>query len=125
LQLGHGVVSVSSYLLTSTAAHLEYLLSCVLLLLLLQVGFRHSGFLRPGGNLVMKVYEVRRYADCWKSCFKACLCALLRVASCVAQRQTSRQTVMIPASLLSQRVQVQAQTVRTALPSGIHAAYGC
>jgi hypothetical protein len=24
----------------------------------LQVGFRHSGFLRPGGNLVMKVYEV-------------------------------------------------------------------
>lgn len=27
-----------------------------------QVGFRHSGYLRPGGNLVMKVYEVRR---CW------------------------------------------------------------
>lgn len=25
-----------------------------------QMGFRHSGFLRPGGNLVMKVYEVRR-----------------------------------------------------------------
>jgi 23S rRNA U2552 (ribose-2'-O)-methylase RlmE/FtsJ len=24
-----------------------------------QVGFRHTGFLRPGGNLVMKVYEVR------------------------------------------------------------------
>jgi hypothetical protein len=24
-----------------------------------QMGFRHSGFLRPGGNLVMKVYEVR------------------------------------------------------------------
>jgi hypothetical protein len=26
-----------------------------------QVGFRHSGYLRPGGSLVMKVYEVR----CW------------------------------------------------------------
>lgn len=23
-----------------------------------QMGFRHTGFLRPGGNLVMKVYEV-------------------------------------------------------------------
>lgn len=23
-----------------------------------QMGFQHSGFLRPGGNLVMKVYEV-------------------------------------------------------------------
>lgn len=24
-----------------------------------QVGFRHTGFLKPGGTLVMKVYEVR------------------------------------------------------------------
>lgn len=23
-----------------------------------QMGFRHTGFLRPGGNLVMKLYEV-------------------------------------------------------------------
>jgi hypothetical protein len=35
-----------------------------LLLLLLQVGFRHSGFLLPGGNLVMKVYEVRGCDNC-------------------------------------------------------------
>lgn len=27
-----------------------------------QMGFKHSGFLRPGGNLVMKIYEVRRDA---------------------------------------------------------------
>jgi hypothetical protein len=72
----------SSYLLASTAEHLEYLF-CVLLLLL-QVGFRHSGFLRPGGNLVMKVYEVRRYTEWWKNCVKACVWAWLRV-QCVSQ----------------------------------------
>jgi 23S rRNA U2552 (ribose-2'-O)-methylase RlmE/FtsJ len=29
-----------------------------------QMGFRHTGFLRPGGNLVMKVYEVRAMCAC-------------------------------------------------------------
>jgi hypothetical protein len=47
---------------------------CRVLLLLPQVGFRHNGFLRPGGNLVMKVYEVRRYAGCDESCFSIMLC---------------------------------------------------
>lgn len=27
-----------------------------------RMGFRHTGYLRPGGNLVMKVYEVRAAA---------------------------------------------------------------
>jgi hypothetical protein len=33
----------------------------------LQVGFKHSGFLRPGGNLVMKVYEVCVWLRVWLS----------------------------------------------------------
>lgn len=28
-----------------------------------QVGFKHAGYLRPGGALVMKVYEVRLCSD--------------------------------------------------------------
>lgn len=36
-----------------------------------QVGFTHSGYLRPGGNLVMKVYEVR---DCAAGCLGMQIC---------------------------------------------------
>lgn len=30
-----------------------------------QVGFKHTGFLRPGGNIAMKVYEVRVACFAW------------------------------------------------------------
>lgn len=47
-----------------------------------QVGFRHSGYLRPGGNLVMKVYEV---------C--GCCCACLSMLAGVAHQRCCRVSI--------------------------------
>lgn len=41
----------------------------------LQVGFRHTGFLRPGGALVMKVYEVRTLRLLLRPCCCCCRCS--------------------------------------------------
>lgn len=42
-----------------------------------QMGFTHTGFLRPGGNLVMKVYEVGWRGWCDRGWVGAVVCAMV------------------------------------------------
>jgi len=60
-----------------------------------QMGFRHTGFLRPGGNLVMKVYEVGLTSQgCWWCCGLNVSCVGQQGAICWGQECCAGSSVI-------------------------------